>query len=1141
MKRTLKPTLAFAMLSVALLLLGLSVNAQEKRLVTGVVRDTSGLAVPGVTVKVKQSAGGAASAAAITDDNGSFAVRANVGDVLVFSSIGYVTKEATAGNGTLNLVLEKNSSALGEAIVTGFGGRTNTRKLTYSVTEVKGSELVTANNSNFGDALQGKVAGVTISQGTGGPSSSSRIQIRGNARLSGNTEPLVVLDGILIEPNTTGADSWGTGADFGNIIKDLNPEDFESMSILKGAAATALYGTKGLNGVILITTKRGHTRKGLGVNYSSTASFDKAYKMLDLQNEYGGGLSPTFATDASGNRLVDQSATPYTNPNGGYSYGPKFDNQPVKDIDGRIIPWKANDPIKDFFQTGSFLSNNVSVEGANDNSSFRASWTNLWNTSVVPNNSLNKNGFALRATHKLSNVVSLDASINYSMVKIINPIQQGGGGDIQSIGGQGNVVQDFVYLAPRSADIAYYNHNYIDPVNGGIKRGLAKDPYLLAASIWPVYQDNNIRDENVLLANLDVNFHFLPWLTGLVRANVTNYNDVTQVENTGVGAGFTGGYYELDQSQYKNTRFQGLLTFNKDLTDDLTLNATAGGEFNDDLSGWVSKSNTNGGLQTPRLYFISNSVSSPSTTVNVNTDFPPKKDASVYAYGDLTWKNMLTLNASIRNDWTSTLTYADGHGTWSYAYPSVGLAWIFTELPRFKDRNSILSYGKLRASLGWSGYDASPFTTNSTGYYGSVGTFNGYGNTNQTLYTFADGSGNYNTQLGNQALRNELAREIELGADLRFLNDRIGIDAAVYKKNSFNQILGLSADQEAGISARTINAGNIQNEGVELLLSATPIKTRDFNWNLTVNFTKNVNKVISLYPGVKNYQLQLAFGADAAAYAIAGQTYGTVITGYGYAKYEGKNASKNGERVIGNAAYGTTDNYLTYMRASDYQAGGQDTLGNIMPNFLWGTIQNFTYKNWTLMFQIDSKVGGLMASATDQYGSETGDLKNTLAGRDASHGGLAFVDKHNANRNDGIIPKGVIADGTTGNGGVDMGGMEYADAVKAGLTTPIPAYAYYEDLYQWSSGIRAQSIFDNSWIVLRQVSLGYNLPASLVKPIHFNSLRLSVTARNLFYIWKTAKDGINPEGLYNNQAAAFAEGGGLPFVRSMGATLNASF
>ena len=1138
MKRSLfRLTFAFAMLSLALLLLGPAANAQEKRLVTGTVRDTAGLPVPGVTVRVKGTA--ATGKGAISDDAGNFSIHAAQGDVLVFSSVGYVTQEeAVAGRSVIQLQLFKSSAALGEVVVTGFGGRANTRKLSYSVTEVKGSELVAANNSNLGDALQGKVAGVTISQGTGGPSSSSRIQIRGNARLNQNTEPLVVIDGIELQPSTTGADSWGTGADFGNIIKDLNPDDYESITVLKGSAATALYGQEGLNGVLLITTKKGHARQGVGVIYNQTVSIDHAYQFLDLQNQFGGGLSPTFATDASGNRLVDVSATPYTNPNGGYSYGPAFDGKPVKDVDGRIIPWKPNNPLKDFFRDGQYINSNVAVEGGGENGTFRGSWTNLWNTSVVPNNSLNKNAFNLHVTQKISSVLSLDASASYTMTKVVNPVQQGGGGDIQSLGGNGNPVQDFVYLASRGADINYYNHNYIAP-GGGLKSGLTNDPYLLAASIWPMYQNNNIRNEHVLLGNVDVTAKITPWLTGLVRANVQNYNDETEMKYNGIGPNFSGGSYELIESDYTRTLFRGLLTANRKFGDNFVLNVSVGGETQRWALGNITDATTNGGLRAPGIYTLSNSVNAATVKQSYNPTY--RTDAAVL-FGDLTWKDMLTFNYSLRNDWSSSLTYADGHGDYSYAYPSLGLAWIFTELPSFKRSNSVLSYGKLRASLGWSGYDAGPYTSNQYGYYGAVGNpFNNASNGNQTLYSFSDGQGNYNTTLGNQNLKNELARELEFGADLRFLNNRIGLDAAWYKKNSTNQIISLPADQEAGISSRYINAGNIQNEGIELLLNANPVRTKNFNWNFTVNFTRNVNKVISLYPGVQNYQLQLAFGADAAAYAIAGSEYGIVTTGYGYAKYEGKNASANGQKVIGSAPYGTTGNYLTYMRQSDYAPGTQDTLGTIMPRFLWGTFQTFTYKNFSLGIQVDSKVGGLMASATDQYGSETGSLANSMHGRNTALGGLTFTDPNTGKqRTDGIIPDGVFADGTM-VGSTDIGGMKYADAVKQGLITPVPAYAYYENLYQWSSGIRAASIFDNSWVALRQVSLGYNLPPSVLKPLHLNALRFTVTGRNIIYIWKNAKDGINPEGLYNNQAASFAEGGGLPFIRSYGATLNANF
>jgi len=288
------------------------------------------------------------------------------------------------------------------------------------------------------------------------------------------------------------------------------------------------------------------------------------------------------------------------------------------------------------------------------------------------------------------------------------------------------------------------------------------------------------------------------------------------------------------------------------------------------------------------------------------------------------------------------------------------------------------------------------------------------------------------------------------------------------------------------------------------------------------------------------------------ARAYAGKEYGTLSTGYGFASYQAKDGSgnpvsnaNNGKRVIGAAPNGSTGDYYTFLRSQDYDGSRKD-IGNIMPNILAGTIQEVSYKNLSLNIQVDSKFGGLLGSATSQYGLETGNGKGTLFGRDKEHGGVAFTDKSGVSRNDGIIPDGVFAagvHGTTATGsGVDLGGMSYADAVTKGFVTPVPAYAYYENLTQWSSGIREVSIFENSWVALRQVSIGYNIPVkSFNKKVPVTSLRVSITGRNLMYLYKTAKDGVNPEGLYSNRAAAFMEYGGLPMIRSLGATINASF
>jgi iron complex outermembrane receptor protein len=1059
-----------------------------------------------------------------TDALGSFKISAQRGGSLVFSGVGLLTETVAVTGGTMTVVLHSDPKAMNEVVVTGFGTRTNVRKVPYSVTEIKGDEITRANNANFVAALQGKVAGVFIGQGAGGPSSSAKIRIRGNASLGQNTQPLVVIDGILIEPGVSGADSWGQNRDFGNIIKDLNPDDYESIDVLKGSAASALYGSKGLAGVLLITTKKGRARKDLGITFSHTESFDHAYKLPDYQNTYGGGIKPTFDKDAQGNDVVDVlNASIYNTPDANQSFGPKFDGHTVKDIDGRLVPWVPNKPL-DFFQTGKYINTNLAIEGGNENGTYRFSVSNLVNNSIMPNNKLERNAFSLRATHKIGNIMTLDASVSYTMSTIKNPIWQGG---------NFSPLFAFTYFMPRNAPISWWQNNYIDTVNGGQKTGPSGDPYYLAHTMWNYYQDNSTQKENNLLANIDLTVKLAPGLSALVRSNVNTYNFYSEEDVNGSGKGFSGGSYTLIKGSYNNIRVQGLLNYTKELGQDFSLNASAGGETNRRLGGQRIKLNTNGGLLAPGLYTISNSVSPASIEVN-NTDAPYSdfRNDAVYVMSDLTWKNMLTANFTVRNDWVSSLTYRDSHGKDYATYPAFGLAWTFTELPSFKNTNSILSFGKLRASLGWSGSYPSAYKTNTSGFYSPNGTFNNAGNSTQQLFTFQG------SDLGNANLIAERARELEFGADIRFFHNRLGFDVAWYKKNSFNQILNLNTPVESGASSQAINAGNIQNQGIEILMTATPIQTRNFTWNSSINFTRNRNKVISLYPGVKSYQLELAFGADEQAQAIAGKSYGTVVTGYGYAIYDGKNSAAKGQKVLGLAPYGTTGGYYSYLRSQDYD-GSTKELGNIMENWLGSTTQSFRYKSFNLSVQIDAKYGGLMASASHQYGSAGGDFKNSLKGRDAASGGIAYTDG-SGSHNDGIIPDGVFADGIV-IGATDVSGMTYADAYKAKLVGPVPAYAYYGNLSQWSSGIREYSTFENTWIAVREVSVGYDLPSSIYKKVKFSSLRVVLTGRNLGYLYKTAKDGINPEGMYNNNSAGFAEYGGLPYTRSLGFSVKAGF
>jgi iron complex outermembrane receptor protein len=1078
--------------------------------------------LPGVSVVVKGTTIGTT-----TDSDGVYSINVGSSDaVLVFSFIGFTTQEVPVQNRTvIDIAMAEDITQLNEVVVTGFGESKEVERLTFAVQDVQGNDLIRANSANVVNALQGKVAGVHIDQGTGGPMSSSRIRIRGNSSLSNNTQPLIVIDGVLIRPGVSGADSWGAAQDNGNIMKNINPDNIESMTVLKGSAASALYGSDALNGVILITTKSGVAREGLGISFNHTSSFEKAYRFIDVQNEFGAGISPEFETD---------NGVPFVDPNNWfYSYGPRFDGQMVRDLDGRMIPWVANDPLS-FYETGKFINNNVVVEGGTDRSTFRASYSNLRNTTIMPSGTeMNRNNFSIRATQKIGKIFDLDAVVDYTHNLIKNPIRQGG---------NFNPVFAMVYYRPRSMDIGYWMNNYRDEVNGGRKTGV-NDPYSITSFLWDTFEDLTEQRESIFRTNLDLNTHITPWLTLLVRGNVQNELYRGERRRLGNQPKFAGGQYHETTSDNWQYRVQSLLTANRELSDRFFLSLTLGGETNK-LNGGryyrVFTRNAGGGednsLKVPGEFSIANSINTPGIDTRLN---PSRLKNAWYVYGDLTYLDMLTLNFSYRTDYSSTLAYADGTGDWSYSYPAVGLAWTFTQtlqssLPEW------LSFGKLRANFGITGGDTDPWIINETGSYAT-----------KPEYFFPGGSINYSgfrdSTLPNKGLKNREAREWEIGADLRFFNNRIGLDISYYQKLSRNEIFSLPVASESGVSARIVNGGEIENKGIELILTATPVSTGTFEWNTMFNFTRNRNYVLSLPEGVTSQQLSLAFGADVYSIAKPGTEYATIATPYAYATYQKRDAQgnpidhpNNGKRVLG-AASGT-GGYYTFLRSGAYGQGEKE-LGSAMEKFLLSNINTLSYKNVSLNIQVDAKIGGLMASATHQYGSSNGSLKNSLFGRNAELGGVTYEDENGVMRDDGIIPDGVLADGIKSilDPDFDLGGMTYAEAVDQGHLKPIPALFYYENLTQWSSGIREYSIFENSWVSLREVSLGYDVPLSLASRLKLQNLRVSVVGRNLVYLYRTAKDGINPEGLKSNFAGEFAEYGGLPFTRQIGFSVNAGF
>jgi len=1092
-----------------LLLAGSTLSfAQDRKTVSGTVADKDQNPLAGVSYLVKGTNNGGA-----TDANGKFtATVTSSSAVLVFSSIGFLSKEVAVGNASqLSVTLEEDTKMLQEAVITGFGVSTEARKLAYSVQTVQGQDLTRTNNANMVNALQGKVAGVMINQGTGGPMSSSRIRIRGNASLSSNTQPLFVVDGVLIRPGTSGADSWGAGQDFGNIMKNINPDNIESMTVLKGSAASSLYGSEALNGVVVVTTKKGRTDKGLGVTYNHTSSFESAYKFLDLQNRFGAGMDGNFVKGADGVDEIDRANYPW-------SYGPEMKGQMVRDLDGRMIPYKANDPLS-FFQTGKYINHNVAIEGGNERSSFRASFSTLKNTSIMPaGTELKRNNFNIRGTQKIGKILSLDVSADYTDNDMLNPIRQGG---------NYNPVFRFVYNRPRSMDIDYWSKNYLDPVAGGRRQGTS-DPYNITDFMFQTFQYKENRNEKVFRGNVDLTGNIVDGLTFLIRGNVQNELYTGNNQNRGAGVGFSGGEYGEYTENKSQSRFQALLMYNKQLGKDFNLSFNIGGETNRLIGGRYFRARTDGGLRVPEVFTLANTTN--TLVYDAPRLTPSRRIDALYAYGDLTYKDALTLSASFRNDWSSTLTYADGSGDPTYSYPSVGLAWVATET--FKDLPAWLSFGKVRASLGYTGGDTDAWSTNSTGNYRPNGT-----------YTDANGviinrSGFSDNTLPNYGLKNRLAREIEFGADIRFFNNRLGVDVSVYNKITKNEILSLATSAESGVGSKLVNAGRIQNKGIEFLITATPVKTGKFEWNTSLNFSRNRNKVLELVEGTDTYTLANGFGADVSSVARVGKDYGTIITSYAFATYESSDPKTNGQKVIG--ANSSAEGGIAYLRSGAYGQGSKE-LGTVMEKFLTSNINSFRYGNFTATVQADAKIGGIMSSATHQYGSSTGSFAFTLPGRTTDLGGVTFTDAEGKVRNDGIIPQGVLANGfmvQVDGAPKDLGGMSYADAVTAGYVKPIPAYAYYYNLTQWGSGIREYSTFENSWVSLREVSIGYNVPASLLTKAKIQSLRVSLVGRNLTYLYHTAKDGINPEGLYSNRAGEFMEYGGLPFSRNLGVSVN---
>ena len=1096
----------------------------ESIVIKGKVTNDKGEPLAGATVRVKGEKIGTA-----TDADGAFSIKVPLHSILVISSVGYESKEVAAEKEeTLVIQLALGNKAIEEVVITGFGESRVKRSLGYSVTQISGDQIREANAVNPIVALQGMVPGLQVQPGVGGPSATPRFLIRGSASLNpyGNT-PLVVVDGVILDDQSVLPNNGQFGgADFGNILKDINPDDIESLSVLKGGAVTALYGSRAANGVILIKTKRGYKSKGIGVSFAHSDYVDHPYKTLDLQNQFGSGIGTSdWDTLSTGQLKLDPSTY-------GISFGPAITGQSFLDPSGQVIKNSATNPML-LYRNGVTDNTNVALNAAGDHTTFRLSYSNLSANGISPNNELKRNSVQLRVTDNLDDKILVDASASYVQSGSWNPALQGNSSGLYALS----------YDVARNFNLPYWIGHIVDPINGGQNTNDVSG--LVQNLLYPLYENNQYLIEDNFRGSVQTTVHILPWMDfqGNVNANIYNRNENT--DTRGTNPGFSGAAYSTYGSILDQFRYNGSLFFKKTLSKDWLATLQAGGEvFTSTNKG--SSASTNGTIL-PDVYRLSNSQKQPTVT-----EVAPNSSqiSSLFYQGSFQYKGMYFLNYYGRNDWNSTLVYNDGHGTYSYFYPGVDLAWIFTDaIPHFP---TVFNYGKLRFSYDQNGNGTDPYTAN-TGAYNTPGPYISSSGASVNPFGYSSNT------LPNQHLIPERSSKFEAGLEFKMLHNRLGADITFYTQNTKDQIINFSVPITSGVSSALLNGGMVRNRGLEIMLTGSPVKTKNFTWNSQFNYTLNRNKVISLPLGA-NYQ-QLAGGVGIRTIAVAGGDYGLLVGQYAYARYQatdasGKNIASplNGQHVITADASGTFPSYQQAVNYGTTPNTQEPVIGSTLPSFLGSWQNSFTYKQFTLSIFLDSRFGGLEYSNTIEYGTQNGNLKSSLYGRTNALGGVTYTPLPNsasyfgtgtAARNDGVVLQGVFQKGTNtlgqDNQMHNVGGMTFAAAYKAGLVQPIDAPDYYIQTYGYFQGIREAATFKEDWIVVRDISLGYDLPAKWATKMKMNGLRAIVSVRNPFYLLNSAQDKVNPDNQNDTGSGNAFDAGGIPYIRTYGFAINGNF
>jgi len=1094
--------------------------AQEKKTVSGTVRDNEGKPVPSVTVVEKGT-----SNKTITSAEGIYSIRISPGAKLVFSSIGFDSYEIAPSGNSADVQLALSTRELTDVVVTAFGIQKQQKSLGYATTTIKASELIATAPTNFASALYGKAPGVRIATAPGGSLGGVAIQIRGINSLFGRTQPLIVMDGVPIhDGDFNNGNYWGDQRLRGNSLIDLNPEDIESLTVLKGASAAALYGSEATNGVLVVTTKSGKGKKGFSIDFSTTYFQDRVAYLPRFQNVRGAG-SPVqydvYGEDANGfnkDKVTINGQSYRSLIQGSLNFGPVFDGQPIAVWDGQVRPYS---PIEDgwahLFQHANNNVQNISFTNTGDNSSTRFSFTRQHYEGVSLNSANDKYNFNLNTTYKFGKRFRANFIVNdiYSKVKNRPYLDD-------------RLINNFAGMMPTFDDGLWYRNKYQTSLGykyvTGSNTSLTPDENIKIPNyrtdildfVWNTLKNQTLENNNRLIANatgfLDITNDLK--LRARVATDYTTNQSETKEYSTIPSVFGPSGRYAIASDRYSIFYGDVILTYTKKITSDIELSASAGYTA-DKESGYFNSTGTNGGLTTANRFDL-------TSTANPITVDP--NDVSNYRKSSLTkdaiigtinanYKGYWFIEGTVRRDRTSTMNPNNN----SFVYPSVNSAFVISDAVKLP---SIVSYAKLRASWGVVGNYPQPYLANVAYTLSNLGN-QGSGGSTLSTSTQTD-------TYGNDAIKPEKKHELEFGLETRLLGDRLNFDVAYYSAKIVDMIVPLQIAAVTGANHVLSNVGTLKNAGLEFNISGTPMVGRNFTWESGVNFSFNNNKLVKLTTGLNEFTHADYDGNAAVLKSVVGRPIGDfyahpILT-------DGK-----GNNVI--ADYGGGE--------FNYQIDGNklERYGNAMVKAIGGFFNTFKYKNFTLEAYTDFRIGGDVMPTALFWMTSRGLTEESLKGMDAAHGGVSYYKDAQG--------RGIETTASTGPGGETV----YHDGIKMGGVFPngtpnnfvTSQFFYYWDHYNWGGPQYSNSqyfryIVKNTYWKMRELSLSYTLPQSIARKIKATKLQVSVFGRNLFYLYRTIKD-MDAEQLTAglSWSSSVNNAGSQPSTRTFGVSLRAGF